>query len=102
MGDREAGCAEVVWVYFLFLVVLFFLLRCESKYSCILLAVYILRGYRGRINENPLSKKYRFVKLGILNFKKSWIYGDVPKGPMVARELVLFFSNLRTKYYTIG
>jgi len=34
------------------------LLRAESKCSCIILAVYILRGYRGGwIIENPLLKK---------------------------------------------
>ncbi len=44
-------------VFFSILVVFFSLLRCESKYYCILLAVYILRGYRDQINENPLLKK---------------------------------------------
>lgn len=34
-----------------------YLLRYECKYSCIILAVYILCGNRDRINENPLIEK---------------------------------------------
>jgi hypothetical protein len=43
--------------FFGFYVLLFLERRCESKCSCIFLAVYIICGYRGRINENPLLKK---------------------------------------------
>jgi hypothetical protein len=56
-GRREAGMSRGCLVFFLFFGCVFSsLLRCESKYPCILLAVYILHGYRDLINENPLSK----------------------------------------------
>jgi hypothetical protein len=58
VGRREARMCQGCLVFFLFFGCVFSsLLRCESKYPCTLLIVYILRGYRDWINENPLSKK---------------------------------------------
>ena len=53
----KQGCIEVV--VFFFGCPFSCLLRYESKCSYVL-AVYILRGYSGWINENPLSKKNHF------------------------------------------
>lgn len=47
---------------FLFGCVFSSLLRCGSKYFYMFLAVYILRGYRDRINENLFSKKKLLVR----------------------------------------
>ena len=58
VGRRESRMCRGCLVFFSFFGCVFSsLLRCESKYSRIILVVYIIRGYRGQINENLLSKK---------------------------------------------
>jgi hypothetical protein len=55
VGRRETRMCRGCMVFFSFFGCVFSsLLRCESKYSRIILVVYIIRGYRGQINKNLL------------------------------------------------